>query len=69
MGTEDAIIILDALLEDSPIGIRDAWRVVRGHLRRRVRPPSQTEMPAAEEPITARQHFVNATDALKKGDG
>jgi hypothetical protein len=64
----EALEILDREFEDAPFEVADAWRIARGHVRRRQRPPSQTRLPAAvEEPITAKQHFLAATEELKKG--
>jgi len=64
---EDLIILLDAQVMDSPYEVRDAWRIVRGHLRQRRR-PSSTTLPTVdtpEEPITERHHFRAATDILR----
>lgn len=66
MASPEVIQTLDAELESAPYEVSDAWRIVRGHLRRRQR-PSQVAQPIVEEPITARQHFLAATEELKKG--
>jgi len=64
---EEVLIFLDDEMLIAPDGVRDAIRVVRGHLRRTKR-PSQTNMEAVtEEPITAKHHFAKATEELKKG--
>ena len=66
---EEVLVFLDEEMLVAPEGVRDAIRVVRGHLRRQKR-PSQTNMAAVdvdEEPITARHHFAKATEELKKG--
>jgi len=62
---------IDLLLHDAPTAILDSWRVVRGHLRRKSRPPSQTGGPLDEEPTkpsipSASEHFRAAQDALKR---
>ncbi len=64
MKLSDLVVLVDRALEGAPFDITDAWRIVRGYLRRRER-PSQV-LPEVEEPITAKQHFIAASEALKK---
>lgn len=66
MGPSDEI---DLMLHDAPLAVLDAWRIVRGHLRRR-KAPSRTDVPIDEEPTkpgipSATEHFRAAQNALK----
>jgi len=63
MNVDDVIAFLDEKMKDREHGVRDAWRIVRGDLRRARRP--STELQAVEEPITAKQHFANVVEELK----
>lgn len=61
----DAIALLDEKMSTRSTAVQDAWRIVRGDLRRSERP--STQMPAVDgEPITARQRFVHVTEDLQK---
>lgn len=69
MGPVDEI---DLLLHDAPLPVLDAWRIVRGHLRRK-RPPSRTDLPLDDVPTkpaipSATEHFKAAQEALKPGN-
>lgn len=69
MGPTDEI---DLLLHDAPTAVLDAWRIVRGHLRRR-KSPSRTDLPVDDEPTkpgipSANAHFRAAQDALKPSE-
>jgi hypothetical protein len=67
MNLDDAIALVDEKMQEPgrPSSVRDAWRIVRGDLRRVRRPSSELPV-VAEDPITAKQRFANATEDLVK---
>lgn len=64
---DEVVDFLDNEALAAPDGIRDAIRIVRGHLRRGRRPSSVEMQAVDEEPITARHHFAKVSEELKKG--
>lgn len=69
MVTRDEVVaFLDEEYLVAPDGVRDAIRIVRGHLRRHRRPSQQLEAAVVvdEDPVTARHHFIRAAEELKK---
>lgn len=58
---------IDGELEGAPLDVKDAWKVVRGYLRRRQR-PSSTQIEAVTHAALppAAEHFRAAGDALRK---
>lgn len=64
---EEVVAFLDEEALTAPEGVKDAIRIVRGHLRRHRRPSSvEMRVVEEEEPITAKHHFAKATEELKK---
>lgn len=59
---EDVVAFLDEESLSAPDGVKDAIRIVRGHLRRSRRPSQQLEVATDEDPVTARHHFIRATE-------
>lgn len=67
MTRDDVVAFLDEEALSAPDGVKDAIRIVRGHLRRGRRPSQQLDAVPEEDPVTAKHHFIRATEELKKG--